>query len=390
MSRRRKQLNTYAYSDDESFDPDDSDSSSDSEFVYVSETKKKKVEKSNKKQTSIVKQSIKASTRKRNMSGAMALKLAPKVFEDIPSDDLTRDPAGNQRRFIPYKEIEGKVLLTETYLAPKEDGVLTFLENFEAGNPNHLEYFGLTSKLQKTELIKIKEMTNEELKQELERSTNELNMIPPTKNVTTISIPGFSTNLKNSIAINADVRYFDWKALGNVQKFDVILMDPPWQIAVANVTRGVNIAYEQLATHDIAKMPLQYIQDNGFMFMWVIASQLMNGIAMLKNWGYKVIHTVNWIKVSRTGRYMPSHGYYFQHNKETLLVGIKGSPPEEMNPEAFRSLIVAQREVRQSQKPEELYEMIEEMFPGMMYLEVFARPHNLREGWVSMGIELPT
>jgi N6-adenosine-specific RNA methylase IME4 len=87
---------------------------------------------------------------------------------------------------------------------------------------------------------------------------------------------------------------------------------------------------------------------------------------------------------------MPSHGYYMQHNKETLLVGLKGSPPEEMNKEKFQSLIVRQRGVRQSHKPDQLYEIIENVFPGQMYLEVFARPHNLREGWVSLGIELPT
>lgn len=324
------------------------------------------------------------------MSGAMSLNLAPKVFCDIPKDDLNHDPSGDSCRFVEFEKIGKNVLQTEKYLLPNEKGVLTFLPNFEAGNPNHLDYFGFSSKLQKTELRSIKPMTDDQLREQLEMATAELNSIPPTKQATTISIPGFPTYLTDSIAINGDVRELDWKKLGQIQKFDVILMDPPWQIAVANVTRGVNIAYEQLATPDIAAMPLQYVQDNGFLFMWVIASQLMNGIKMMRDWGYKVVQTINWVKVSRTGRYMPSHGYYFQHNKETLLVGMKGEMPEELNADAFKSLIVAPREVRQSQKPEEMYKIIEEMFPGMMYLEVFARSHNLREGWVSIGIELPT
>lgn len=48
-----------------------------------------------------------------------------------------------------------------------------------------------------------------------------------------------------SIPINADIRNFDWKGLGKRQfelagrYYDVIMMDPPWQLATANPTRGV-------------------------------------------------------------------------------------------------------------------------------------------------------
>ena len=48
-----------------------------------------------------------------------------------------------------------------------------------------------------------------------------------------------------SIPITADIRTFDWKALGQKQfdttgrYYDVIMMDPPWQLATANPTRGV-------------------------------------------------------------------------------------------------------------------------------------------------------
>ena len=48
-----------------------------------------------------------------------------------------------------------------------------------------------------------------------------------------------------SIPINADIRTFDWEGLGKKQfemvgrYYDVIMMDPPWQLATANPTRGV-------------------------------------------------------------------------------------------------------------------------------------------------------
>ena len=50
-----------------------------------------------------------------------------------------------------------------------------------------------------------------------------------------------------SIPINADIRTFDWTALGKKQfetvgrYYDVIMMDPPWQLATANPTRGVGV-----------------------------------------------------------------------------------------------------------------------------------------------------
>jgi len=41
-----------------------------------------------------------------------------------------------------------------------------------------------------------------------------------------------------------------------------------------------------------------------------------------------------------------------------------------------------------SQKPEEIYELIEKMMPGSKKVELFARNNNLREGWLSLGNQL--
>ena len=47
-------------------------------------------------------------------------------------------------------------------------------------------------------------------------------------------------------------------------------------------------------------------------------------------------------------------------------------------------------EVREtSRKPDEIYELIERMKPGGRKLELFARPHNRRQGWISLGNQLP-
>ena len=41
------------------------------------------------------------------------------------------------------------------------------------------------------------------------------------------------------IPIHANVMTYDWSKLSSLMQFDVIMMDPPWQLATANPTRGL-------------------------------------------------------------------------------------------------------------------------------------------------------
>lgn len=46
-------------------------------------------------------------------------------------------------------------------------------------------------------------------------------------------------------------------------------------------------------------------------------------------------------------------------------------------------------EVREtSRKPDEIYGLIERMFPDSVKLELFARPHNCMPNWISLGNQL--
>lgn len=47
-------------------------------------------------------------------------------------------------------------------------------------------------------------------------------------------------------------------------------------------------------------------------------------------------------------------------------------------------------EVREtSRKPDEIYELIERMCPGGRNIELFGRPHNCWNGWLTLGNQLP-
>ena len=49
------------------------------------------------------------------------------------------------------------------------------------------------------------------------------------------------------IPIHANVTTYDWSRLVASTQFDVIMMDPPWQLATANPTRGVALGYSQVS-----------------------------------------------------------------------------------------------------------------------------------------------
>ena len=351
----RNKSSNYVYYDSDDNESESSDDSSDFEFTEEKEYPVKPKKSSYKEHRSKDSKSRSrnraknAKTHKKRSKSVEDFKLIPKSFDEFSNDELTHDPSGRACRFVPFNEIKGKILHPDQYLKEKESGIMTFIPGWNPRNSDHLGQFGYKQELAKIDYEKLSKMSLKELENLLKEVDEEIEKLPKPKELTTVAVPGFSTILEDSIAINADVKSFKWDQFGKYQQFDVITMDPPWQIATTNVTRGVNISYEQLSVETIANIPLRYVQKNGYIFMWVIASQFSNGVMMLNKWGYKLETYINWTKISKYGRYMPSHGYYFQHNKETLLVGLKGDPPPEMDYSAFTSLIVKQRGVRQSQ-----------------------------------------
>ena len=65
-------------------------------------------------------------------------------------------------------------------------------------------------------------------------------------------------------------------------------MDPPWQLASSAPTRGVAISYSQLSDAAIASIPVQLLQTNGFIFLWVINNKYTKALELLTHWGYQL------------------------------------------------------------------------------------------------------
>lgn len=133
------------------------------------------------------------------------------------------------------------------------------------------------------------------------------------------------------IPLSVNVTSFDFDLLGKSQMksggrlFDVITIDPPWQLSSANPTRGVAIAYDTLNDKEILNIPFDKIQTDGFLFIWVINAKYLFALDIMEQFGYKLVDEIAWVKQTVNGKIAKGHGYYLQHAKETCLVGVKGN-----------------------------------------------------------------
>lgn len=179
--------------------------------------------------------------------------------------------------------------------------------------------------------------------------------------------------------IQCDVRKFDFNILG---KFSAVIADPAWNI-------HMNLPYGTCNDIELLGLPLDQLQEEGILFLWVTGRAIDLGKDSLKKWGYSVVHEISWIKTNQLGRTIVTGrtGHWFNHSKEHLLVGLKGNPLW-VNRHIDTDLIVSTtRET--SRKPDELYGLIERLVgPHARKLEIFGRAHNVRPGWFTIGNQL--
>jgi len=178
--------------------------------------------------------------------------------------------------------------------------------------------------------------------------------------------------------IQCDMRVFPLSIFNGM--ITVVMADPPWDI-------HMELPYGTLTDDEVRNLKIGEIHEDGMIFLWVTGRAMELARDCFRIWGYKRIEEIVWVKTNqlqriiRTGR----TGHWINHSKEHCLVGIKGNP--RLNKNLDCDVIVS--EVREtSRKPDEIYNLIERMFPNCMKLELFGRPHNVHENWITCGNQL--
>lgn len=168
---------------------------------------------------------------------------------------------------------------------------------------------------------------------------------------------------------------------GTHGKFPLILADPPWRYDYSiSESRKIENQYPTMTLDDICTLPVQNVTgDDCVLFLWATSPKLQEAMEVIDAWGFTYKTCAVWDK-GKIGM-----GYYFRQQHELLLVAAKGNLPVPLPEDRVSSVISAPRG-KHSEKPVEVYEIIERMYPDLPKLELFSRKE--REGWKAWGNQL--
>ncbi|KAK8344545.1 hypothetical protein V6Z12_A07G084800 [Gossypium hirsutum] len=195
--------------------------------------------------------------------------------------------------------------------------------------------------------------------------------------------------------MKCDLREFELSPDFFGTKFDVILIDPPWEEYVHRAP-GVADHIEYWTFEEIMNLKIEAIADTpSFIFLWVgDGVGLEQGRQCLKKWGFRRCEDICWVKTNKTnatpGLRHDSHSI-FQHSKEHCLMGIKGTVRRSTDGHIIHAnidtdvIIAEEPSYGSTQKPEDMYRIIEHFALGRRRLELFGEDHNIRSGWLTVG-----
>lgn len=197
-----------------------------------------------------------------------------------------------------------------------------------------------------------------------------------------------------AMSLKTDLKTFDLTQLGT--RFDVILIDPPWEEYHNRVT-GTYVHGEDLAPwtlDEIANLRIGDIaEETAFCLLWCGVSHLEQARVLFKRWNFRRCEDICWIKTNHNGAsYQDDENSIICRTKEHCLLGIKGNVKRSNDAHIIHAnidtdvIIDEQPEVAGStRKPLELYQIIENFALCRRRLELFGTDHNIRDGWLTVG-----
>jgi N6-adenosine-specific RNA methylase IME4 len=183
------------------------------------------------------------------------------------------------------------------------------------------------------------------------------------------------------------------------KKFDIIYADPPWDYngkmqfdktskskEDIDLSRKIFISsatfkYPTLKLDELMRIPIYEIaQDDCLLFMWATSPHLAQALELGRAWGfqYRTVAFV-WDKMCH------NPGKYTLSNCELCLVFKRGRIPQPRGARNVQQLVRSPRK-EHSEKPVEVMEAIEKMFPTQERIELFARRRF--EGWSVWGLDI--
>lgn len=168
--------------------------------------------------------------------------------------------------------------------------------------------------------------------------------------------------------------------------YNVIYADPPWAYDNQIENWGpTSLHYKPMTTDMICKLGvLEILDKNAVLFLWVTNPMIKDALSVMDAWGFEYKTNIVWVK---TELQRPGSGFYVRGRHELLFIGTHGSftPLERDISPPIGSVIEAPVQ-EHSRKPDKVYEIVERLYPGCKYIELFARRE--RQGWDNWGDEI--
>jgi N6-adenosine-specific RNA methylase IME4 len=175
------------------------------------------------------------------------------------------------------------------------------------------------------------------------------------------------------------------------KKFQILYADPPWDYAgqkqhgtaEQGTNKSVEDHYNTMKLAELKKLQIPKIcEKDALLFLWTSSPHLPQAIELMSAWefDYKTVAFV-WEKQKT------NPGYYTMSQCEICLVGKRrgGQIPKPRGSRKERQFLSAMRG-RHSEKPDEIRQRIQRMFPTQKKVELFAR--TAPDGWAVWGNEV--
>jgi len=217
------------------------------------------------------------------------------------------------------------------------------------------------------------------------------------------------------------------------KKFQIVVADCPWafsdKLEQSDVKRGAAANYNTMTISQIKAMDVKSVVDpNGaILCLWVPSSLLQEGLDTMSAWGFKHKQTYIWVKSKKDAlSLLRTHvvkfiknalnfksfskkdyldglnatfdmfnmnnllafgmGRLFRQTHEICLIGTNNNKIYKLLKNKSQRSVSFGENLKHSAKPEHLQDSLEIMFPGLNYLELFARRN--KTGWTCLGNEV--
>jgi N6-adenosine-specific RNA methylase IME4 len=183
-----------------------------------------------------------------------------------------------------------------------------------------------------------------------------------------------------------------WRELPD-RRYDVILADPPWSYYGQQDKWGAAAKFYATAPDEaIVRLPVpDLLSERGVLFLWATSPRLDVAMACLAEWRlhFRGVAFV-WVKARKDGGPIGAQGVRPSIVKPTAEYVLAASRVAKGRPlpladEGVPNVILAPKRAH-SQKPEEVRDSIDRLYPDASKLELFARSE--RPGWDAWGNEV--